>query len=117
MCKYTYVQNNPVNWVDPSGHCTLTEAVVTTQIASIVNTMAVQSGRDNLTRALGYGVGYLNGRAQEVYEAVDTLQWAMLITDLTAAVKVGRAAPAVVGSVWKMAGSAIAKLSTLTPRQ
>ncbi len=115
--RYSYVQNNPVNWRDPSGHYTLTEAVVTTQIASIVNTMAVQNGRDNLVRALGVGPGFLGGRAQEVYDAIETVQYAMLITDLTAAVQVGRAAPALLGSVWKMAGSALAKLSTLTPRQ
>jgi RHS repeat-associated protein len=115
--RYSYVQNNPVNWMDPSGHYTLTEAVVATQIASMVNVMAVQGGRDNLARALGVGSDYLHGRAQEVYEALDTVQWALLATDLTAAVQVGRAAPAVLGSVWKMAGGAIAKLSTLTPRQ
>ncbi len=115
--RYTYVFNNPVNAIDPSGHYTLAEAVVTTQISSVVNAMAVHAGHGTLMRMLEFGGNFSNARIQELYDAIETVQVAMLASDLYAAVQVGRAAPAVLGAAWNVAGSAIAKLSRLTPRQ
>jgi RHS repeat-associated protein len=118
--RYTYSANDPVNALDPSGHYTLAEVRVATAIASTINSMVVNAGIQTMHRAQAdlarAGVG-----TPEFQEAIDTLLWYQLVSDLYAGYSAGRLGAATLPAIGKaMTGRvlwAMDRLQQLSPRQ